>query len=118
MQRLGFVGAAALLAAAIGFTSASAGEPSRREAKRLEAVAASLQTAVGEVAWTCEGDTCTGVGPKSRVMSLMKECRKVSAAVGPLASYQRGGRALTPAEVNTCNRLAGNAGYAFAGAVR
>jgi hypothetical protein len=117
MQRVEWIGAAALLAAAIG-TGAAWAEPSRREAQRLDAVAASLQTAVGDVSWTCEGNTCTGVGPKSQVVSLMKECRKVSAAIGPLTSYQRGGRALSVREIATCNRLAGNAGYAFAGAAR
>ncbi|MFC3079861.1 hypothetical protein ACFODL_17300 [Phenylobacterium terrae] len=116
MQRLGFLGAAAL-AAVIAAPHAQAGETSRREAQRVEAVAASLETAVGEVAWTCVADRCVGVGPK-RLDSMMKECRKVSAAVGPLASFERSGRKMSARDVSTCNRLAGTAGYNLAGAGR
>ena len=83
----------------------------------MEAVAATLEAAVDNVAWSCSGAQCVGLGPK-RLDSMMKECRKVSAAIGPLASFQRGGRELTSREVNTCNRLAGNAGYSLAGAAR
>jgi hypothetical protein len=72
---------------------------------------------VGDVAWTCTGERCAGVGPK-RLDAMMKECRRVSEAVGPLASFQRGGRILTAREDATSNRLAGNSGYNLAGAGR
>lgn len=117
MQRLGFLGAAALAAVIAAPHAAQAGETSRREAQRVEAVAASLETAVGEVAWTCVADRCVGVGPK-RLDSMMRECRKVSAAVGPLASFERSGRKMSARDVSTCNRLAGTAGYNLAGAGR
>jgi hypothetical protein len=116
MQRLGLF-TAALLATAIGATSAHAGETFRREAQRAQALAANLETAVGAVEWSCAAGRCVGLGPKT-LDSLMKECRKVSVVVGPLTSYQRAGRALTPREMATCNRLAGNGGYSLAGATR
>ncbi len=37
--------------------------------------------------------------------SLMKECRKVSTALGPLASYNSRGRVMTERNVAACNRL-------------
>ena len=36
----------------------------------------------------------------------MKECRKVAAAIGPLASYNSRGRGMTVRNVAACNRLA------------
>lgn len=116
MQRLGLLLAAAL-ATAVAAPHAQAGESSRREAQRVEAVAASLETAVDEVSWTCVGDRCVGTGPK-RLDSMMRECRKVSAAVGPLASFERSGRKMSARDVATCNRLARTAGYNIAGAGR
>ena len=71
MQRLGFLSVVAV-AVTIAVPRAEAGELSRREAQRVEAVAASLETAVGDVAWTCVGDRCVGRGPQ-RLDSIMKE---------------------------------------------
>ena len=36
----------------------------------------------------------------------MRECRKVSEALGPLASYSSNGRAMSGANLNSCNKLA------------
>jgi hypothetical protein len=75
---------------------------------KLAAPASTPLTAVVEgVTWTCQGDTCTGTAERRGGLdSLMKECRKVSAAVGPLAGYVSRGRAMSDRNVATCNRLA------------
>lgn len=76
-------------------------------AKLATPVAASSAATVEGVDWRCEGDTCLGVSSKRAGLdSLMKECRKVSAAVGPLAAYSSRGRTMSASNVATCNRLA------------
>ncbi|WP_309645838.1 CC_3452 family protein [Phenylobacterium sp.] len=79
----------------------------RAEAKLAAPVASVSTTVVEGVAWTCDGDACVGVAEKRAGLdSLMKECRKVAVAVGPLASYTSRGRTLSPGNLSVCNRLA------------
>lgn len=117
MQRFGFLGVAAMVVAVATPYGSDAGEVSRREALRLQAMADSLAAAVGEVAWSCTGERCVGAGPR-RLESMMKACRRAAEAIGPLAAYQRGDRRLSPREVATCNRLAGVSDYHLAAAGR
>ena len=76
------------------------------DAKLQTPVSTPTRTLVGEVEWSCEGDTCKGVSERRAGLdSLMKECRKVSRALGPLASYNSRGRVMTERNVAACNRL-------------
>lgn len=114
MQRLGVLGVAAMAILTAQPYSAEARETSRREAACAQTTAVSLEAAIGDVSWTCVGDRCVGTGPK-RLDSMMKDCRRVAAAIGPLQTFERSGRRLTPRQVAACNRLAGEAGYVLAG---
>ena len=59
------------------------------------------------VTWTCAGADCTGIAERySSLDSRMKECRKVAAALGPLASYERRGLAMSKGDLNVCNKAA------------
>ncbi len=78
----------------------------RAEARLATPVSPAATTVVEGVEWTCDGDACVGVADKRAGLdSLMKECRKVAAAVGPLTSYSSRGRTLTAGNVAVCNRL-------------
>lgn len=95
--------AAALL---IATPAAAAGAGFSANAKLQAPVSAPTKTVVGDIEWTCEGDTCKGVSERRAGLdSLMKECRKVSRALGPLASYNSRGRVMTERNVAACNRL-------------
>lgn len=79
----------------------------RAEARLATPLASASATVVDGVDWTCDRDACVGVAEKKPGLdSLMKECRKVAAAVGPLASYTSRGRTLSAGNVSVCNRLA------------
>ncbi|MGA0605401.1 CC_3452 family protein [Phenylobacterium sp. VNQ135] len=57
------------------------------------------------VAWRCEGDQCLGhAARRSGADGLVKECKRVAAVVGPIASYKSRGRELTAGQVRACNR--------------
>ena len=91
---LGAIAAGAVFASGAAFAETGAQAPVK---------AASV---VG-VAWRCEGDACTGQARRpSAEEGLVRECRKVVAAIGPVNSYRSGERELSPAKVRACNRSA------------
>jgi hypothetical protein len=62
---------------------------------------------IAGVAWRCDGDACVGEAPrKANLDGVVRECRKVVAVIGPVASYKTGGRELTDGELKACNRAA------------
>jgi hypothetical protein len=101
----------AFLAAGAVLTLAApaSAQPYRAEAKLVTPAAAATATTVGETTWRCEGDTCIGLADRRGLDSLMKECRKVAAAVGPISAYSSRGRTLSAGNVAACNRLAAEA---------
>ena len=77
------------------------------EAKLVAATSAPHEDVIAGVAWRCEGDACVGAAPrKTNLDGVVRECRKVVAVVGPVASYKTGGRELTGGELKACNRAA------------
>jgi hypothetical protein len=99
-----------LLAACLAVSALPAAAQSRSEAKLATPAASPTTATIDGVAWRCDGDACVGVGERrSGLDSLMKECRKVAAAVGPITAYSSRGRSLTERNVATCNRLAAQA---------
>ena len=98
---------AALLSASVLLAGPALAEGFRGTAKLATPASTPLTVVVDGVEWKCDGDTCVGTSDrKAGLDSFMKECRKVSAAVGPLAGYASRGRELTDRNVATCNRLA------------
>lgn len=102
-QALPIVAAAAALL--IAAPASAAGYSAN--AKLRTPVSTPTKTVVGDIEWSCESDTCKGVSERRASLdSLMKECRKVSTAIGPLAAYNSRGRVMTERNVAACNRLA------------
>ncbi|UTP38677.1 hypothetical protein M9M90_15810 [Phenylobacterium sp. LH3H17] len=98
---------AGLLSCAVLAASPAFAAGFRAEARLVSPVSSAATTVVEGVEWTCAGDACVGVADKRVGLdSLMKECRKVAAAVGPLASYTSRGRILSAGNISVCNRLA------------
>ena len=99
--------AAGLLSCALLAAGPASAAGFRAEAKLSAPVSSPSTTLIEGVEWTCDGDACVGVAEKKAGLdSLMKECRKVAAAVGPLASYASRGRTLSAGNLSVCNRLA------------
>ena len=106
MQNLRLIAAiAAATALAGGAALAAPNSPFRGEATL--ASPASKEAVVSGVTWKCDGGTCQAFAERhSTLDSQVKECRKVAAALGPLASYKSRGREMSPGNLNVCNRAA------------
>lgn len=98
---------AALVAASLLIAGPASAAGFSANAKLAAPVSTPTTTVVEGVEWKCEGDTCKGTAERRAGLdSIVKECRKVSAAIGPLTSYNSRGRVLTERNVAACNRLA------------
>lgn len=94
--------ALAVLAPAAAFAGGFQGA-----AKLAQPAPSPTSTVVNGVEWRCDGDTCLGTAQRvSGVDGFMRECRKVSEALGPLAAYSSGGRNMSHGNLRACNKLA------------
>ncbi len=110
MQKVFSVGAAAVAAVALMSSSASAmgSGKAKGEANLASPVVEETVVKVAGVTWTCRQSTCVGTGPAySGLDDVIKECGKLSAAVGKLDSFKSRGRAVAGERLDRCNRLAG-----------
>lgn len=95
---------AAVMAIALLSANGACAEGYRAQAKLLTPVAVPTTTMVSNVEWKCYGDACLGVSKYSPGLdSFMKQCRKVRAALGPLAAYSSRGIAMSDLDVANCN---------------
>ena len=97
----------AIAAGAVFVSGAAYGQtvPYKGEAKLVSATSAPREETIAGVAWRCEGDQCFGQGARrSAVDGLVKECKRVAAVIGPVASYKSRGRELTSGQLRACNR--------------
>lgn len=102
---MGALGALALLAP--GGAVAAPQEGFRGVAILASPATVARTVTVNGVAWSCEADRCQGQADRfSSFDSHMKECRKVAAALGPLASYSSRGLVMRKGSLGVCNRAA------------
>ncbi|WP_430420915.1 CC_3452 family protein [Phenylobacterium sp.] len=79
----------------------------RGEARLATPSTAPVAQTIGGVAWRCDGDACQGeAARKGNVDGVVRECKKVVAVIGPVASYRSGARELTDSQVRACNKAA------------
>ena len=102
---LGVLAAFAVVAPGAAFAQA-ASTPASSEARLTSAVSAPREAVISGVAWRCEGDACQGAGAKANLDGLVRECKKVVAVIGPVASYASRGRELTIGQLRACNKAA------------
>ena len=108
MQNLRMIGALAA-AGALCSTAAFAGAPApfRAQATLASPAAATKEVAISGAAWRCEGASCTGTAERrSSIESQLRECRKVTAVLGPVTAYESRGKALSSGELALCNKAA------------
>jgi len=108
MQNFRCVSALAAVAVfASGSAFAQTAGAFQSEAKLKAAASAPRTETISGVAWRCEGDECQGSAErKANLDGLVRECKKVVAVVGPVASYRSGGRELSDGQVRACNKAA------------
>lgn len=80
------------------------------------AAASSAAVAVEGVDWTCKGAYCSSAPRKVGLDSVVKECRKTAAVLGPVKAYTTRGRELTKGDLKACNKTAAEAPTEVAGA--
>jgi hypothetical protein len=96
--------AAALAAGTLLFAGgAFAATGYHAEAKLAAPTATPLTATVSDVSWKCDGDACVGEGVHAPLDNPMRECRKVAAAVGPLAAFTARGMKMDAGDLKSCN---------------
>jgi hypothetical protein len=97
-------GAALVQLAAVG--AAFAQSPAYSGQARLVTPAtAPVEQTISGVAWRCEGAECQGAAArKGNLDGVVRECKKVVAVIGPVASYKSGARELTDGQLRACNK--------------
>lgn len=111
MQNFRCVDAIAAVAVLVSGTvfagSAFAQTAYRGEARLVAANSPPREETIAGVAWRCEGDQCQGSAErKANLDGLVRECKKVVAVVGPVASYKSGARELSDGQIRACNKAA------------
>lgn len=76
----------------------------RGEARLVTPAASTVEQTIGGASWRCDGDACQGAAARKSLDGVVKECRKVVAVIGPVASYKSGARELTDGQLRACNK--------------
>jgi len=96
--------AMAVFAAGSAFAQAPA---YKGEARLVTPTTAPVEQTIGGASWRCDGDACQGAATrKGNLDGLVRECKKVVAVIGPVASYKSGARELSEGQVRACNKAA------------
>lgn len=101
------IAAVAVFAAGGAFAQTTLGQTGgyKGEARLVNPAQSPVQQTIGGVAWRCDGDACQGeAARKGNLDGVVRECRKVVAVIGPVASYKSGARELTDGQVRACNK--------------
>ena len=97
--------ALAVFAAGAAMAQPPGGVDFNARATLASAVSSPKEATINGVNWRCDGDQCRGLGErKGTTDSIVRECKRVVAVIGPIASYQNRGRALTDGQIRACNR--------------
>jgi len=101
-RMLGAIAASAVFASGAAFAQAPG---FKGEAKLLTPASAPHDEVIAGVAWRCDGEQCVGAAArKGNLDGLVRECKKVVAVVGPVASYKSGSRELSDGQLRACNK--------------
>ena len=105
MQNFRCVGAIAAAAAFVSGAAFAQAPAFRADATLVSPAATPRDAVISGVAWRCDGDECQGAAErKGNLDGLVRECKKVVAVIGPVASYRSGGRELTDGQLRACNK--------------
>lgn len=85
--------------------SASAQAPGYKgEARLVTPTTTPVEQTIGGASWRCDGDACEGSAARKGLDGVVRECKKVVAVIGPVASYRSGARELTDGQLRACNK--------------
>ena len=103
---VGVLAALAVGASMAAFVPAMAQAPGHTgEARLVTPAAAPVSQTIAGVDWRCEGEQCKGAAArKGNLDGVVRECKRVVAVIGPVASYRSGGRQLTDGQIRACNK--------------
>ena len=105
MQNFRLLSAIAAVAVMASGAAIAQPAPYQGSAKLVSPASAPREEVIAGVTWRCEGDACAGAAArKSNLDGVVRECKKVVAVIGPVASYRSGPRELTDGQVRACNR--------------
>lgn len=106
MHSFKIAAAAAVLAIAAAGSALAQGPAAYSGRATLATPASTPVTAtISGVSWSCNGADCVGAADRYATLdSVMKECRKVAAAVGPLAGFSTRGRNFSAGNLAICNK--------------
>ena len=104
MQSFRMLSAIAAGAVLLSGTAYAQQTPYKGEARLVSGASAPRESTIAGVAWRCDGDACIGTAArKANLDGLVRECKKVVAVIGPVASYRSGPRELTDGQLRACN---------------
>jgi hypothetical protein len=92
------------LAAALSMAAGSAFADEAAQATLKAPVSAPTHAVAGGATWSCEGTSCVTVTETLGDTFSVWSCKTLVQSVGPVSSYSLGGRALTPAQIDRCNK--------------
>lgn len=102
MQKLLIQALCAAAAFSAGFP-AFAAPSSRAQAVLVTPAAQQASYTVEDVTWSCNGAYCRSEPRKVGLDSVVKECRKTAAVIGPVKGFTTRGRELTKGDLRACN---------------
>src|SRR5581483_9120794 len=108
---LAFAAAGAFLMAA----QADAATVFRSEAKLASPAVQPVSATISGATWHCDAAACVGERSLPTLDSPMRECRKVAAQLGVLASFKSDGQTFDAGDLKACNTAAKDGGAASTG---
>jgi len=105
MQNFRCVSAIAAMAVFASGSAFAQAPEYKGEAKLVSPALTPVEQVIEGVAWRCDGDQCAGAAKrKSNLDGVVRECKKVVAVIGPVASYKSGARELSDGQLRACNK--------------
>jgi hypothetical protein len=92
------------LAAALSMAAGSAFAEDTAQATLKTPVSAPVHAIAGGATWLCEGTSCVTTSETIGDTLSVWSCKTLVQTVGPVTSYSLGGKSLTPAQVDRCNK--------------
>jgi len=92
------------LAAALSMAAGSAFAEDTAHATLKAPVSGTAHAIAGGATWVCEGSSCFTTSETIGDTLSVWSCKTLVRSVGPVSSYSLGAKALTPAQIDRCNK--------------
>jgi hypothetical protein len=92
------------LAAALSMAAGSAFADAPAHATLKTPVSAPVHAVAGGATWVCEGASCVTTSETIGDTLSVWSCKTLVQTAGPVSSYSQGAKALSPAQVDRCNK--------------